>query len=310
MKVTQPKKKAAPTPEKRSKILLPKGLTYQYDDEAIKNFYSNPGQSEVRLRHPTLIPNKENKLYSLRLKLAVDVDEGQSVQVIGSIPELGIWQQYKCPMRWTEGDIWVLDEPITTTKPHFLYKYVIMQDDYPIKQEDGLARIADLEALPELKSTTQEFVMKQQQKVQEKFQSMTDKKLDKINKIKNMVLNDEWETYTIKLSVLQPFDKKNIDVRVQGNRPEFDNKVMTRDLNRLKPDFEHQSAIRNLDQGIDWIPQKYGKEVYPFEILIKMKQVNADVGHDVHRFEYGYSMKGFGQDDIVYEREPHRIIEL
>jgi len=41
-----------------------------------------------------------------------------------------------------------------------------------------------------------------------------------------------------------------------------------------------------------------------------MKQVNADVGHDVHRFEYGYSMKGFGQDDIVYEREPHRIIEL
>ena len=91
MKVTQPKKKAAPTPEKRSKILLPKGLTYQYDDEAIKNFYSNPGQSEVRLRHPTLIPNKEKKLYSLRLKLAVDVDEGQSVQVIGSIPELGIW---------------------------------------------------------------------------------------------------------------------------------------------------------------------------------------------------------------------------
>jgi hypothetical protein len=63
-------------------------------------------------------------------------------------------------MRWTEGDIWVLDEPITTLKPHFLYKYVIMQDDYPIKIEDGLARIADLEALPELKSSTQDFVQK------------------------------------------------------------------------------------------------------------------------------------------------------
>ena len=168
----------------------------------------NRNQSEVRLYQPTYIPNKERKIYSLRLKLSVDVDEGQSVQVIGSIPELGMWQQYKCPMRWTEGDIWVLDEPIQTMKPHFTYKYVIMQDDYPIKMEDGLARIADCEALPELKSSTQEFVQKQQQRVQEKFETMTNKKLDKINKIKNMVLNDEWEIYMLKLSVFEPFEDK------------------------------------------------------------------------------------------------------
>ena len=59
---------------------------------------------------------------------------------------------------------------------------------------------------------------------------MTDKKLEKINKIKNMVLNDEWETYTIKLSVLEPFEDKGLDVRVQGNKPGFDNQVMIRNL--------------------------------------------------------------------------------
>ena len=123
---------------------------------------------------------------------------------------------------------------------------------------------------------------------------MTDKKLEKINKIKNMVLNDEWETYSIKLSVLEPFEDKSLDVRVQGNKPGFDNQVM----------------VRNLEQAIDWMPHKYGKPVKPFEILIKMRQVDADVGSDALRFEYGYSMKSFGSDEIVYEREPHRIIEL
>jgi hypothetical protein len=146
-------------------------------------------------------------------------------------------------MRWTEGDIWVLDEPIQTMKPHFTYKYVIMQDDYCIKMEDGLARIADCEALPELKSSTQEFVQKQQQRVQEKFETMTNKKLDKINKIKNMVLNDEWEIYILKLSVFEPFEDKQIDVRVQGNKQELTNVVLK----------------RNLERYTDWRPEHYNQ---------------------------------------------------
>jgi hypothetical protein len=51
-------------------------MTYQYDEDAIKYFYMNPNASEVRLQYPTLIPNKDKKIYSLRLKLAVDVEEG------------------------------------------------------------------------------------------------------------------------------------------------------------------------------------------------------------------------------------------
>jgi hypothetical protein len=64
-------------------------------------------------------------------------------------------------MHWTEGHIWVLDSPIQTLKPHFSYKYVLMEEEAIIKWENGIDRIADLELLPELSEKTQEFVKMQ-----------------------------------------------------------------------------------------------------------------------------------------------------
>ncbi len=52
--------------------------------------------------------------------------------------------------------------------------------------------------------------------------------MHEVNKIKNVVLNDEWETYTIKYSVFQPFQDQIFDLRIDGNRPELDLKVMKR----------------------------------------------------------------------------------
>jgi len=77
---------------------------------------------------------------------------------VGSIPELGNWQDLRCFMKWTEGHIWVLDSPIQTLEPHFTYKYVIFEDDKIVKFEDGIDRIADLELLPDLSKPTSEFV--------------------------------------------------------------------------------------------------------------------------------------------------------
>jgi hypothetical protein len=40
-------------------------------------------------------------------------------------------------------------------------------------------------------------------------------------------------------------------------------------------------------------------------------QAAAQYGHqEPNRFEYSYSLKIFGSKEIVYEREPHRVIEI
>ena len=125
-----------------------------------------------------------------------------------------------------------------------------------------------------------------------------------------MVHYDEWETFMIKFQVYEPFEDPQMDVRIQGNRPEVDNKVMKR-----------QAAQ-------DYLPYKYGKKVRPFEINIKFKQtpyvelsqneseVDRNPEGEVlfqgrhNRFEYCYSSKLFNSNDVVYEREPHRVIEI
>jgi len=46
----------------------------------------------------------------------------------------------------------MLERPLTTKKPHFNYKYVIMQGEKVVRVEKGIDRIADLELLPEFTS--------------------------------------------------------------------------------------------------------------------------------------------------------------
>ena len=68
-------------------------------------------------------------------------------------------------MRQNQASEWVLDEPIITRETHFTYKYVIMQGNNVIQWEEGINRIADLEAMPELTTKNMEFVQEQQKKV-------------------------------------------------------------------------------------------------------------------------------------------------
>lgn len=207
----------------------------------------------------------------------------------------------------------MLDEPIITKETHFTYKYVIMQGNNVIQWEEGINRIADLEAMPEMTTKNMEFVQEQQAKVAKQLKNTTSRfseRLDDVNSIKNMVLYDEWETYTIKFQVYEPFEDPQMDVRIQGNRPEVDNKVMKR------------------QPAQEYLTHKYGKKVRPFEVSIKFKQTpyielssnesEADRNPEGevlfqgrhNRFEYCYSSKLFNSNDVVYEREPHRVIEI
>jgi hypothetical protein len=55
---------------------------------------------------------------------------GQTVAVVGNIPELGMWKNNKlCQLQWSEGDIWKTEQPIVTSRPHFMYKYVTLDEN-------------------------------------------------------------------------------------------------------------------------------------------------------------------------------------
>jgi hypothetical protein len=58
--------------------------------------------------------------YKVHLSCKFHVEFHQTVAVIGGIPELGMWKNNQlCKLKWTEGDIWKTEKPITTSKPFF-----------------------------------------------------------------------------------------------------------------------------------------------------------------------------------------------
>ena len=69
--------------------------------------------------------------------------------MVGSAEELGSWKTYKCPMKWTEGHVWVAENIEITTCSFFTYKYVIMFQNKAVKWEKGPKRIADMLILPD-----------------------------------------------------------------------------------------------------------------------------------------------------------------
>ena len=57
----------------------------------------------------------------------------------------------------------------------------------------------------------------------------------------------------------------------------------------------------------DWMINKYGKKVKPYEVSVKINQEENITEKD--KIEYSYSLKNFEQNDVIYERE-YRVIEI
>lgn len=88
--------------------------------------------------------------FDLKLRVHCETALGEHVAVVGEMSELGLWKDFnKCAMQWTEGHIWETVEPIICSKPHFLYKYVIIENGQVKRWEQGANRLADLFNLPE-----------------------------------------------------------------------------------------------------------------------------------------------------------------
>ena len=71
---------------------------------------------------------EEASTYSLMLSIFYETVPGESICVVGSIPELGGWEDLKAHMTWTDGHVWVLNRPVITARPYFSYKYVLVTD--------------------------------------------------------------------------------------------------------------------------------------------------------------------------------------
>jgi hypothetical protein len=91
--------------------------------------YQGYNKSPTQERYSDLsIPDSKSQ-YKLSLSCKYKVEFGQTVAVVGNIPELGMWKNNQlCQLKWTEGDIWKTTEPIVTSRPHFMYKYVLLDE--------------------------------------------------------------------------------------------------------------------------------------------------------------------------------------
>ena len=194
----------------------------------------------------------DDQIYSVNLKIFYETIPGESICVLGSIPELGNWKEYKAHMKWTEGHIWVLEEPVLTSKPFFQYKYVLMDDEKTkmVKWEAGIDRIIDMRLLPEIHNVDE---LKTEQT------EPTKKTVTSTKKIKNVELIDEWESFRFRFSVFHPLEQQ---MSIASNRGELDGVMMQR-----------ASQPRN------WMFSKYGQLMRPWDCETKLPNtISGEVG--------------------------------
>ena len=92
------------------------------------------------------------KDYFLTLKVTYETKMGQSIGILGSIPQLGCWNTDNIlKMTWSEGHVWVAENVKVSIeygdKQYFMYKYVVINNGNLERYEQGIDRIADLKLL-------------------------------------------------------------------------------------------------------------------------------------------------------------------
>jgi len=238
--------------------------------------------------HEALVKNVDSKMaYHVNLKMYYETKMKESICVCGSIPELGNWKEFKCHMKWTEGHIWVTEEPIVTDKYFFTYKYLALGDNRTtlIGWERGVDRIADLEVLPNL-----EFSEYGQLNLQGKYKG---------REVKNVEINDDWENFIVKFSVSHPVDESGDQLSLEGNVSFLKNISMARPT-----------------LGKDWMPIKYGKGQYPWECEVLFPNEDGSnhgqwkESSEMNKIEYSFVKKNAYTNINQKEREPKRTFQI
>lgn len=211
------------------------------------------------------------KTYQVHLDIFFETVPGQSIVVLGSIPELGMWKERKCHMKWTDGHIWVLEEPLIVSVPHFTYKYMLLDDDKQtmVKWEAGVDRIAELGLLPDIGHTKTAALLANTKGASALATKVPPKDLIHVE------LHDEWESYLLRFSIFFPMDENADELMMECDRTGQQMLKMTRS-----------------QQPMNWLSTKYGMNMRPWECIIKMPN---NVSGDCGQFEEGST-----DNNVVY----------
>lgn len=119
---------------------------------------------------------------------------GQSMSIVGSLPQLGRWKDFNAgSMKWSEGHIWQLKLNLTSKDTVFFYKYVKVNNGNVEEWEQGYNRIADLLSLHQT-------------------QNLNKEEESKASDVSEVYLNDSWHQYTVNFSIYYPLKNEDEEV--------------------------------------------------------------------------------------------------
>jgi len=97
------------------------------------------------------VSNSNNQTYLVYFKIQKKISQGHTMAVLGCTENLGSWKTPMYFLKWTQGDVWVSEQPVLMRdRFYFQYKYAAIQDKREIVGwERGVDRIADLIIKPE-----------------------------------------------------------------------------------------------------------------------------------------------------------------
>lgn len=244
-------------------------------------------------------------LYALHFSIYYETIVGESIAVVGNLGELGKWKEYKCHLIWTEGHIWRSAQPIVVRESYFEYKYVLLENDKVVAWEEGVNRIADLDALPEVKDFKDIEMANSTPNMAKNNLNLNQQKLMlpdeyKNKQVKHCQFKDLWEQYVVRFSIFDPLYQKGDEMYLQPSS------LSGMDSIRM----QRASTSEN------WLTAKYGKPIQIWHCDVSMKNMNGDSegqylqGSNVC-FQYSYVKRTAGQfNNSVTERQPERCIYL
>lgn len=162
----------------------------------------------------------KNITYSVTFRVQIKVNFGETICVLGSIPELGKWKEYKHHLKWTDGHIWESIVPLSTHSFYFQYKYALLDKNGTelINWEKGVDRLADLEIMPDHSQVRNTGMYH--------ANALTTSELSSINKestssgIKQVHYNDVWEEYNMSFTIWHPIENMHEEWKFDSNKAE------------------------------------------------------------------------------------------
>ena len=202
--------------------------------------YNNIAKGALALRGDTE--------YRVRFKINKAVNYGETVIVIGSIPELDRWTKqgpHHHIMRHTGNNNWESIEPLVTRSSFFHYKYACIKDNYVQYWERGIDRCADLEIAPDANKSADHMY------------SAADRLLandthiasvsDYTGSIKHIVMEEKWERFLISFMVFHPTDDGFDEMFF--NCPKIG---------------KYNEPMKPMPRAFNWMQSKYGRDVMPW----------------------------------------------